>query len=109
MLNLTRGTGIAGLHGILPKNGPLVRPLLFLTRDEINELVKKLKKESNERNQEHIKQHRKEYYEQNKEKILDKCKELYTCECGKELTYSHKSRHLKSKTHLDYINNKNNI
>src|SRR3982751_581591 len=30
LLNLTRGTGIAGLHGILPKNGVLVRPLMFL-------------------------------------------------------------------------------
>jgi tRNA(Ile)-lysidine synthase len=39
LLNLTRGTGIAGLHGILPKNGTLVRPLLFLNRDEINSLV----------------------------------------------------------------------
>jgi tRNA(Ile)-lysidine synthase len=39
LLNLTRGTGIAGLHGILPKNGKLVRPLLFLTRDEINKIV----------------------------------------------------------------------
>jgi tRNA(Ile)-lysidine synthase len=39
LLNLTRGTGIAGLHGILPKNGILVRPLLFLTRDEINKTV----------------------------------------------------------------------
>jgi len=39
LLNLTRGTGIAGLHGILPKNGALVRPLLFLTRDEINKIV----------------------------------------------------------------------
>ncbi|MGZ3765509.1 MAG: tRNA lysidine(34) synthetase TilS [Mucilaginibacter sp.] len=29
LLNLTRGTGIAGLHGILPKNGELVRPMLF--------------------------------------------------------------------------------
>lgn len=35
LLNLTRGTGIAGLHGILPKNGMLVRPLLFLDREEI--------------------------------------------------------------------------
>ena len=43
LLNLTRGTGIAGLHGILPKNGWLVRPMLFLNRDEINGLVKKLK------------------------------------------------------------------
>jgi len=39
LLNLTRGTGIAGLHGILPKNGNLVRPLLFLNRDEIEEIV----------------------------------------------------------------------
>lgn len=39
LLNLTRGTGIAGLHGILPKNGKLTRPLLFLTRDEIQTIV----------------------------------------------------------------------
>ncbi len=39
LLNLTRGTGIAGLHGILPKNGQLVRPLLFLTRDEIQTII----------------------------------------------------------------------
>ncbi|MFI5158112.1 MAG: tRNA lysidine(34) synthetase TilS [Sphingobacteriales bacterium] len=39
LLNLTRGTGIAGLHGILPKNGNLVRPLLFLNRNEIQQLI----------------------------------------------------------------------
>jgi len=39
LLNLTRGTGIAGLHGILPKNGMLVRPLLFLNREEIQNIV----------------------------------------------------------------------
>jgi tRNA(Ile)-lysidine synthase len=39
LLNLTRGTGIAGLHGILPKNGNLVRPLLFLSREEIQGLA----------------------------------------------------------------------
>ena len=42
LLNLTRGTGIAGLHGILPKNGLLVRPLLFLSRDEIHQLIQRL-------------------------------------------------------------------
>jgi len=41
LLNLTRGTGISGLHGILPKNGKLIRPLLYLSRDEIDELVKR--------------------------------------------------------------------
>ncbi|MFI5162489.1 MAG: tRNA lysidine(34) synthetase TilS [Sphingobacteriales bacterium] len=40
LLNLTRGTGIAGMHGILPQNGNLVRPLLFLTRDEIADIIK---------------------------------------------------------------------
>ncbi len=39
LLNLVRGTGIAGLHGILPKNGRLVRPMLFLSRQEIEKLV----------------------------------------------------------------------
>ena len=43
LLNLTRGTGIAGLHGILPKNGMLVRPMLFLNRDEIRNLINKFK------------------------------------------------------------------
>lgn len=36
-INLLRGTGIAGLHGISPKHGKVVRPLLFAGRDEIKE------------------------------------------------------------------------
>ena len=39
LLNLTRGTGISGMHGILPKREKLVRPLLFLSRKEIEVLV----------------------------------------------------------------------
>lgn len=34
-INLLRGTGIAGLHGIKVKNDKIVRPLLFATREEI--------------------------------------------------------------------------
>ena len=41
LLNLTRGTGIAGLHGILPKRGALIRPLLCLSRAEIDEVMEK--------------------------------------------------------------------
>lgn len=40
LLNLTRGTGIAGMHGILPKKGSVIRPLLFLSRDDIDEIIK---------------------------------------------------------------------
>ncbi|MDP9047451.1 MAG: tRNA lysidine(34) synthetase TilS [Bacteroidota bacterium] len=43
LLNLTRGTGIAGMHGILPKNGNLVRPMLFLKREEIETIVRENK------------------------------------------------------------------
>jgi tRNA(Ile)-lysidine synthase len=35
LLNLSRGTGIRGLTGIRPKNGLVVRPLLFTSRDDI--------------------------------------------------------------------------
>ncbi|WP_420149148.1 tRNA lysidine(34) synthetase TilS [Spirosoma sp.] len=35
LLNLTRGSGIAGLHGIRVKQNQLVRPLLFATRDQL--------------------------------------------------------------------------
>lgn len=43
LLNLTRGTGISGLHGILPKKGKLIRPLLFLNREEIDDIFIKEK------------------------------------------------------------------
>lgn len=35
LLNFFRGTGISGMHGILPKQGNVIRPLLFAKRDEI--------------------------------------------------------------------------
>lgn len=35
LMNFCKGTGIAGLHGILPKQGDIVRPLLFASREEI--------------------------------------------------------------------------
>ena len=39
LLNLMRGTGIRGLHGIRPKNGIVVRPLLCVERNEIIEYL----------------------------------------------------------------------
>lgn len=35
LINLTRGSGIAGLTGIKPKNGKVVRPLLCVSREDI--------------------------------------------------------------------------
>lgn len=39
LLNLIRGTGIKGLHGILPKNGHIIRPLLCTSREEITDYL----------------------------------------------------------------------
>jgi len=39
LINLIRGTGIAGLHGIMPVSGKLIRPMLFAGREEITSYV----------------------------------------------------------------------
>lgn len=41
VINLLRGTGIAGLHGILPKSGNIIRPLLFASRRNIKDYANK--------------------------------------------------------------------
>jgi tRNA(Ile)-lysidine synthase len=35
LMNFFKGTGIAGLRGILPKQGKIIRPLLFASREDI--------------------------------------------------------------------------
>jgi len=40
LFNIFRGTGISGLHGILPHQGNIVRPLLFAKREEILQYAK---------------------------------------------------------------------
>ncbi|UYZ65148.1 tRNA lysidine(34) synthetase TilS [Hymenobacter weizhouensis] len=39
LLNLTHGTGLAGLHGIRPKAGRLVRPLLAVGKEDLYDYV----------------------------------------------------------------------
>jgi len=36
-INILRGAGISGMHGILPKQGRIIRPLMFATRERIME------------------------------------------------------------------------
>ena len=43
LLNLTRGTGIKGLHGILPKHEKIVRPFLFASKNEIRKYAEENK------------------------------------------------------------------
>ncbi len=56
LLNLIRGTGIAGLHGIKAKSGNLLRPLLFASKEDILQYAQENKLQwredsSNESNQ----------------------------------------------------------
>ncbi len=41
LMNIARGTGIRGLSGIKARKGNIIRPILFLTRNEIEEFQKK--------------------------------------------------------------------
>ncbi|MDO5110832.1 MAG: tRNA lysidine(34) synthetase TilS [Clostridia bacterium] len=39
LLHLTRGTGLAGLVGMLPARGEIIRPLLFVRRGDVEEYI----------------------------------------------------------------------
>lgn len=39
LLNLARGTGVKGLQGIMPKRGKIIRPMLCVTRTEIEKYM----------------------------------------------------------------------
>ena len=41
LLNLIRGTGIRGLKGMLPQNGHIIRPLLEVSRQDLEDFLKK--------------------------------------------------------------------
>ena len=55
-----------------------------------------------ENNKEKILEQQKTYRENNKEKRNEK----FECECGGKFTYTHKSIHLKTKRHQNYLLNK---
>lgn len=42
LINQIRGTGVRGFQGMKPRNGQLIRPLLFLTAAEVTEAVQNL-------------------------------------------------------------------
>jgi hypothetical protein len=56
-----------------------------------------------ENNKDIILEKKKNYYENNKDIISEKHKVNFTCECGSTLRNGDKSRHQKTKKHLDFI------
>lgn len=49
------------------------------------------------------------YREKHREKRNAKKREKVKCECGVEISYNSKARHLRTQKHNDYLINKNNI
>jgi len=73
--------------------------------EDNKERIREISKQYREDNKESLSEKKKEYYHANKDKILEQMKEKYTCECGVELCKSNKSNHVKSKKHINFINN----
>ena len=77
-------------------------------REENKDKISEHHKEWREENKEKIKEYKKEWYEANKDKIAKRTKKNYDCSCGGKYTHTHKSRHLKSQKHTNYIISTNN-
>ena len=72
-------------------------------RDKLNKLNYR------QNNKELVRQQEKVYAENNKDKIKAHIRAKITCECGCVICHGEKSRHRKTKKHIDLMNNKNNI
>ena len=83
----------------------------YITPEQNEERIKLYREKNKEKSAEYWK----EYYEKNKEKICLQQQEYYeknkeykskkfVCECGGKYTQCHKSRHLKTKKHQNYLN-----
>jgi len=60
----------------------------------------------------HYSQHKEyfmHYYEEHKEEKAQKAKEIIICDCGKNIRKRYLTVHKKTKMHIDFINNKNDI
>ena len=58
--------------------------------------------ERRENKREEINQQKREHYRNNREKLLEQQRQVIECPCGVNFTHGHKSRHLKSKFHINY-------
>ena len=86
---------------LMKKEGEKIRELGTLNK----RIQGRTSKEWREQNKEYLTEGKRKWYQENKERILPNCKEQHLCECGKHYTGYHKSRHVKSKFHLNYEKN----
>ena len=72
-------------------------------REANKEYLQEYHKQYNDMNKDKISEQNKQYYEVNKQKISERKMKPFQCPCGSVLTIRHKSRHLKCKKHLAYL------
>jgi hypothetical protein len=75
-------------------------------RENNKEKILEKKKKHYKNNKQKILEKQKEYTENNKESISAKKKEKYTCVCGSIIAFSGKSKHEKTKIHIQYFKKK---
>ena len=78
-------------------------------REENKQQISEKNKEYYQENREQLNEYQKEYRETNRDQISEKFKEKITCECGCEIRKYGLARHSKSKKHLKYLDNLNNL
>ena len=81
---------------------------------ENNECVNKViptrtKKEWEQDNREYILEQRQEYRTNNKDKLNARASQKIVCQCGCQIRRNHIARHIKTKKHLDLVQNKDTI
>ena len=56
-----------------------------------------------------VHEYNKKYYEENKDKLLERAKDTVVCQCGKNITKSNFSKHLKTPIHLKSLAKLNDL
>ncbi len=72
-------------------------------REENKEKIQESKKQYYENNKETFKKKNEQYRKDNKEKIQESKNKKYSCECGGKYMHSNKNRHLKTQSHIKYL------
>ena len=90
------------------REGEIQRELNCVNRIIANRTWKEHAEES-EQYRENRRKAQAKYNKKNREKRNAKKRERVKCECGIEISYNSKARHLRSKKHNEYLINKKNI
>ena len=73
-------------------------------QEQNREKIAEYQKDYREQNREQLTEKKKEYKEQNREQIAEKRNTKIVCKCGGKYTRDNKSRHFKTKKHIQSIN-----